>query len=73
LISLIYIKNYSIWDPGGNPALSSDTGGSGNSGTSSATQTCIDRSCKFRYSSNHQNGTDRKNKKKIDTHDNILL
>lgn len=57
-ISLIYTKNYSIWDPGGNPALSSDVGGSGNSGASGTTETCVDRSCKFRASSNHQNGTE---------------
>lgn len=56
--SLIYTKNYSIWDPGGNPALSSDVGGSGNAGAPGATETCIDRGCEFRYSSNHQNGTD---------------
>ncbi|KAF0770083.1 Uncharacterized protein FWK35_00024712 [Aphis craccivora] len=52
---MIYTKNYSIWDPGGNPALSSDVGGSGDSGASGTTQTCIDRSCEFRHSSNHQN------------------
>jgi len=60
LISLIYTKNYSIWDPGGNPALSSDVGGPGDSGASGTTQTCIDRSCEFRHSSNHQNGTEKK-------------
>lgn len=69
LISLIYTKNYSIWDPGGNPALSSDVGGSGDSGASGTTQTCIDRSCEFRHSSNHQNGTE----KKIHTHNTIIL
>lgn len=54
----IYIKNYSIWDSGGNPAIGSDVGGSGDSGASGTAQACVNRSCTPRHSSNHQNGTE---------------